>query len=78
MPKKSEEIEFKFDFEDSPFTGETTKNVCTIHLKNLDSHTELINLLIHESIHAVLNIIESDTDADQDHWAQRQLESEWF
>lgn len=70
-------VEFIIDAKRS-ILGETTGTKASINLYNSTSHIELIDTIIHETLHSVFNSLRSNTNEKQDHYMFKRLSTDWF
>ena len=70
-------VRFKFETKHKIWSGSTVDGYCYIHLRNIRSHQELVDTIIHESMHQILLSIGRTLDIE-DHRIMKALEVEWF
>ena len=70
-------MQFKISFKNFCASGATVGQIITLYPKHIYTERELLDVIIHESIHAAINYV-ADTTSKQDHYIIKKLEPEWF
>lgn len=69
-------MKFLFDYHKIGAQAHTSGQTITIHLQECYNHSDLLSVLSHEALHAVINQIHHTT-GKQDHYVMKALEVEW-
>lgn len=62
----------------SIYSAFTHGSTVTVNVARITRHSELIDGLIHEAFHAVLNELGIKTTEKQDHFIMKRMNLEWF
>ena len=70
-------MKFLFSTKRSCTSGQTDGQTITVFLRHIYSERDIVEVLIHESFHAVMNQIGKST-GKEDHYILKRIETEWF
>lgn len=70
-------MRFIFSMANSSSSGKTEAQTITVYLRHIYSERDIVEVLIHESFHAVMNQIKKST-GKEDHYILKRIEPEWF